>query len=170
MKRFFVAAAIAAATLSAPASAQISVNIGQPGFYGCIDIGGFPPPPLLFPQPMMIQRVPVSRPPLYLHVPPGHARHWGKHCRRYGACGERVYFVQDSWYQQEYAPVYRERHGHRDYDRHEYRDHRRDDRHEYRTEYRRDERRHDHNDYRDERRGRDRGDKRGHDRGHGRDD
>ena len=64
MKRFFIAAAIAAAALSTPASAQVSVNIGQPGFYGRIDIGGFPPPPLLYPAPRMIHRVPVSRPPL----------------------------------------------------------------------------------------------------------
>ena len=162
MKRFFVAAAIAAATLSAPASAQVSINIGQPGFYGRLDIGGFPPPPLLFPEPMMIQRVPVGRPPLYLRVPPGHARHWSKHCHRYRACGERVYFVQDNWYQQEYAPRYQERHGHREH-RHDYRD----DRREYRTEYRREERRHERNDYRDERRGRDRGDGRGRDEDHG---
>mgnify|MGYP000002197152 CR=1 FL=1 len=160
MKRFFVAAAIAAATLSAPASAQVSINIGQPGFYGRLDIGGFPPPPLLFPEPMMIQRVPVGRPPLYLRVPPGHARHWSKHCHRYRACGERVYFVQDTWYPQEYAPRYQERH--REH-RHDYRD----DRREYRTEYRREERRHERNDYRDERRGRDRGDGRGRDEDHG---
>ena len=163
MKRFFIAAAIAAAALtSAPASAQISVNIGQPGFYGRLDIGGFAPPPLLFAEPMMIQRVPVGRPPLYLRVPEGHARHWGKHCHRYRACGERVYFVQDSWYQQEYAPRYQERHIHRSHDRHEYRDnYRRDDRHDYRRDYR--------DDRRGEDRGRGRGDEHRHGRGHDRD-
>ncbi len=145
MKRFLIAATIAAATLSAPASAQVSVSIGQPGFYGRIDIGGFPPPPLLFPEPVVIQRVPVSRPPLYLRVPPGHARDWRKHCKRYHACGERVYFVQDDWYQHEYAPRYQERHSHR-------------------NDYRRDDRR----DYRDEHRGRDRGNERKHDRDDGR--
>ncbi|NTV69093.1 MAG: hypothetical protein HGA71_03000 [Azonexaceae bacterium] len=171
MKRFLIAATIAAAAFSAPASAQVSINIGQPGFYGRLDIGGFPPPPLLFPEPLMIQRVPVGRPPLYLRVPSGHARDWRRHCHRYHACGERVYFVQDNWYQQEYAPVYRERHGHR----HDYRVEQRHDRHEYRTEYRRDERRDYRNDYRDEQRGRDRSDDRGrgrggdHDHGHGRD-
>lgn len=161
MKRILMAMAmtIAAATLSAPAFAQVSVNIGQPGFYGRIDIGGFPPPPLLYPEPRMIHRVPVSRPPLYLHVPPGHARDWRRHCRHYGACGERVYFVQDNWYRDEYAPRYRERHGHRD--RHDgYRDdHRRDHRNDYRDDHRGRDR---HDD-----RGRGRGDDRGH--GHGRD-
>ena len=158
MKRILMAMAmtIAATTLSAPAAAQISVNIGQPDFYGRIDIGGFPPPPLLYPQPRMIHRVPVSRPPLYLHVPPGHARDWRRHCRHYGACGERVYFVQDNWYRNEYAPRYQERHGHRhDGYRDEYR---RQDRHDRRDEYRGD---------RDRGRGHGRGDDHG--RGHGRD-
>lgn len=158
MKHILMAMAmtIAAATLSTPASAQVSINIGQPGFYGRLDIGGFPPPPLLFPEPMMIQRVPVSRPPLYLRVPPGHARDWRRHCRHYGACGERVYFVQDNWYRHEYAPRYQERHIHRDRGRDGYRD-----------DYRRHERR----DHRDDHRGDDRGRGRGddHGRGHGRD-
>jgi hypothetical protein len=150
MKRILMAIAMtaAAATLSAPASAQVSINIGQPSFYGRLDIGGFPPPPLLFPEPLMIQRVPVGRPPLYLRVPPGHAHDWRRHCHRYNACGERVYFVQDNWYQQEYAPRYQERHGHRDH---------------YREEYRRDDRR----DYRDEYRGEDRGRGHGGEHGHG---
>lgn len=158
MKRILMAMAmtIAAVTLSTPASAQVSVSIGQPGFYGRLDIGGFPPPPLLFPEPRMIQRVPVGRPPLYLRVPPGHARDWRRHCHRYGACGERVYFVQDNWYRHEYAPRYQERHIHRDHGRDGYRD-----------DYRRHERR----DHRDDHRGDDRGRGRGddHGRGHGRD-
>jgi opacity protein-like surface antigen len=154
MKRLLIAATIVAATLSAPASAQVSVSIGQPGFYGRLDIGGFPPPPLLFPEPVMIQPVPVGRPPLYLRVPPGHAKNWHRYCRRYGACGERVYFVQDNWYRHEYAPRYQERHGHRGYDRDGYRD-----------GYRGDDRGYDRRDYRDDDRGRGRGEERG--RGHG---
>ena len=158
MKRLLIAVTIAAAALSTPATAQVSTNIGQPGFYGRLDIGGFPPPPLLFPQPMMIHRAPVSRPPLYLRVPPGHARHWGKHCHRYRACGERVYFVQDDWYQQEYAPRYQERHSHRrDYGRDSYRE-------GYRDGHRDDDRGYDRRDYREEERGRGRG--RGHGHGH----
>ena len=158
MKRLLVAVTIAAAALSTPATAQVSINIGQPGFYGRLDIGGFPPPPLLFPQPMMIHRAPVGRPPLYLRVPPGHARHWGKHCHRYRACGERVFFVQDDWYQQEYAPRYQERHSHRrDYGRDSYRE-------GYRDGHRDDDRGYDRRDYREEERGRGRG--RGHGHGH----
>lgn len=169
MKRLLVAVTIAAAALSTPATAQVSINIGQPGFYGRLDIGGFPPPPLLFPQPMMIHRAPVGRPPLYLRVPPGHARHWGKHCHRYRACGERVFFVQDDWYQQEYAPRYQERHGHRGYAREAYRDERREAYREERRDDRRDYRREERRDYRDEDRGRGRGDERGRGHGHGHD-
>ncbi|ODS90363.1 MAG: hypothetical protein ABS45_16170 [Comamonas sp. SCN 65-56] len=65
----------------------------------------------------MIQPVPVGvvRQPLYLRVPPGHAKHWSKHCHEYGACARPVYFVQERWYNDVYAPrqrggqaVYRE--------------------------------------------------------------
>lgn len=118
--RHLWAATLLASTLIAPASAQVSVSIGQPGFYGRLDIGGFPPPPLLFPEPMIIRPARVAYPPLYLRVPPGHAKHWHRYCNRYSACGRPVYFVQDDWYRNEYAPVYRERHHH--HDRHDYRD------------------------------------------------
>ena len=42
--------------------------------------------------------------------PPGHAKYWSKHCRAYNACDERVYFVQDSWYEREYVPLYQKQH------------------------------------------------------------
>lgn len=134
MKRILIAVAVAAITLSAPVFATdvgVSVSIGQPGFYGRLDLGGFPPPPVLYRQPILIQPVPVYRPPIYLHVPPGHAKHWGKHCHKYDACGERVYFVRDSWYNREYVPRYQERYGdHHDHDHDGYRGHDRgDDRH-----------------------------------------
>jgi hypothetical protein len=124
MKRFLLTLLTSAGLLSASAHATdvgVSISIGQPGFYGQIDIGGYPRPTLIYPQPVLIERVPVYRAPIYLRVPPGHAKHWSKHCHQYGACGERVYFVQDDWYDRVYAPQYRERHGHRDdhyYDKH----------------------------------------------------
>ena len=110
--------ALAAAGLAAPvlaADVGVSVSIGQPGFYGRIDIGGYPQPQLIYPQPMMIEPMPPNRPPIYLRVPPEHAKHWKKYCRQYNACGERVFFVHDNWYQQQYVPRFREQHrGHRD--------------------------------------------------------
>ena len=116
MNRLLIAAALAAATVPAlAADVGVSVHVGQPGFYGRLDIGNFPPPRLLYPEPVIIQpvRVGVVRQPIYLHVPPGHAKDWRKHCRKYNACGQPVYFVQEDWYNNVYVPRYRdgERHG-----------------------------------------------------------
>ncbi|MDO9601173.1 MAG: hypothetical protein Q7J02_02560 [Rhodocyclaceae bacterium] len=119
MKRFLLAMA-ATATIGTPALATdigVSVSIGQPGFYGRIDIGGYPQPQVIYRQPVIIERGPFDRPPIYLHVPPGHAKNWGKHCRKYNACGERVYFVKEDWYSREYAPRYQEQHRDRRDDR-----------------------------------------------------
>ena len=51
------------------------------------------------------------RQPVYMHVPPGHAKDWGKHCRKYNACGQPVYFVEDRWYTNTYVPAYAQEHG-----------------------------------------------------------
>ncbi len=115
MKRFLIAAAMAATTagLATPAFAAdvgVSISVGQPGFYGRLDIGDFPRPQVLYSQPVVIERRASYGPPVYLRVPPGHAKHWRKHCHEYHACGERVYFVQDNWYNREYVPRYQERH------------------------------------------------------------
>jgi len=115
MKRaLMLAALLAAAAPVAATDVGVSVSVGQPGFYGRIDIGTFPQPALVYPQPVVIAPpavgVPVPR-PIYLHVPPGHAKDWRKHCARYNACGQPVYFVQDTWYQQVYVPRYQETRG-----------------------------------------------------------
>jgi hypothetical protein len=115
MKHFLLAAAIAATTFTTPALATdvgVSVTVGQPGFYGRIDIGDYPypPPRVIYRQPRVVERVVIEREPVYLRVPPGHAKNWSKHCHKYNACGERVYFVRDDWYEREYVPHYREYH------------------------------------------------------------
>ena len=92
-------------------NANAQIEVGHPGFYGRIEIGGFPEPRLIFPEPVIIDRVRVVEPPIYLHVPPGHAKDWGKHCAKYDACGHRVFFVQDGWYDEVYVPAYQKRHG-----------------------------------------------------------
>ncbi|MES2260067.1 MAG: hypothetical protein V4724_16205 [Pseudomonadota bacterium] len=114
MKKILMAASLLA--LATAASAQgVSINIGQPGFYGRIDIGNMAPPPVIYAQPVIIQRqVRVVEQPLYLRVPPGHAKHWAKHCRAYQACGRQVFFVRDDWYVNDYAPRYRADHGYRE--------------------------------------------------------
>lgn len=118
IKRSIMAFGLIASTLGAPAFAQVgvSVSVGQPGFYGRIDIGDYPRPALIYRQPMVINPVPPGMAPVYLRVPPGHAKNWRKHCHRYDACGVPAYFVTDSWYQREYVPRYEHRHGGRGYD------------------------------------------------------
>lgn len=99
-------AATAALPVQAGTDVGISIGIAQPGVYGRIDIGTAPAPPVLvYPQPVVIAPPPMPRPPVYLYVPPGHAKNWGKHCRRYDACGWPVYFVRNDWYQRHYLPA-----------------------------------------------------------------
>ena len=99
---------IALSTLLLGAAAQatdvgVSVQVGQPGFYGRIDIGNAPPP-VVMAEPVWVQRRPVRVEPVYLRIPPGHPKNWAKHCARYNACGTPVYFVQDDWYHDHVEP------------------------------------------------------------------
>jgi hypothetical protein len=131
MKHFIILAALASINLFNSAQAAdvgVSVSIGQPGFYGRIDIGGYPEPRVIYRQPRVVERIYEEHEPIYLHVPPGHIKHWKRHCHEYNACGERVYFVNDEWYNREYAPRYQEIHRehHEEY-RDEHRDERRDE-------------------------------------------
>jgi len=106
---------MAAAVLALPALAYaqvgVSVNVGEPGFYGRIDIGDYQPPRLIYAEPLLIERVQVRPAPIYLRVPPGHAKHWDRHCRDYGACARPVYFVEDDWYERVYVHEYQAKHG-----------------------------------------------------------
>jgi hypothetical protein len=113
MRRYLIAVLLAFS--AAPAWATdvgVSVTIGEPGFYGHIDIGDFPPPRLLYAEPVIVDHVHLLPHPVYLHVPPGHAKHWHQHCHDYHACNRRVYFVETGWYEEIYVPEYRMRHGH----------------------------------------------------------
>lgn len=112
MKNVILAAVLAAASLPAMAQVGVSISVGEPGFYGQLNIGGAPAPQLIYPQPIVIAPAPqfVGVPPIYLRVPPGQAKHWRNYCGRYGACGRPVYFVRDDWYRDRYVPYYR---GHR---------------------------------------------------------
>lgn len=127
-----------------------------PGVYGQINFGNQPPPPVLYAQPVWIQRAPVQPPPLYLYVPPGHSKNWAKFCGRYNACGRPVYFVKvnnsDRWWEHG-----RDRPGRGPEHREDRREDRRDDR---RQDFRQDFRQGDQGD-------RGRGGEHGHGRGHG---
>jgi hypothetical protein len=106
----------------------INFSVGgeiSPGVYGQVQFGNGPPPPVLYARPSIIIHQPpgVVLEPIYLHVPPGHARNWSRYCRKYDACKRPVYFVRSA----EYEPGYESRHideGRRDEN---YRDERRDE-------------------------------------------
>ncbi|MEO5732505.1 MAG: hypothetical protein ABIN96_11560 [Rubrivivax sp.] len=97
----------AAAPAAHAADVGVSVQISQPGVYGRVDIGRFPQPVVVVQQPVIVRQpayrdrraAPVVQ-PVYLWVPPGHRKHWSKHCAHYGACGTPVYFVRDDWYRE----------------------------------------------------------------------
>lgn len=142
MNNVIVAALLLGASALGQAQTNVSIDIGQPGFYGRIEVGDFGRPPVVHTQPVIVERYVRAAPePVYLRVPPGHMKHWSRHCGRYDACARQVYFVRDDWYTNTYAPRYRELRGRRD---------RGDDR----------------GDDRDHHRGQDRWDDRGRERGH----
>lgn len=87
----------------------------QPGVYGQVQIGNTPRPAVVYERPrvIVVDRRYEHEEPIYLHVPPGHAKNWSKHCREYHACERRVYFVRS----QEYEPEYQREHSH-DHDDH----------------------------------------------------
>ncbi len=140
-----LAAGLLAALASTLAQAQIggSIDINKPGVYGRIDIGpqpgmAYPQPVLIYPQPVVIEptRVAVYQRPMYLYVPPGHAKDWSHHCKHYNACGQPVYFVQESWVRERYVAQHSHDHDHdHDHDRKDHgrghgHDEDRDDHHE----------------------------------------
>jgi len=124
IKNLMMAAALVA--VAAPVSAQVgvSVSVGEPGFYGQLNIGGAPAPQLVYPQPVVVAPAPQysGAAPIYLRVPPGYADHWSQHCAQYRACGRPVYFVRDDCYTNRYVPYYHSKHpkphvGHARHDR-----------------------------------------------------
>ncbi len=111
--KIFAPVVILAALLpiSLPARAEtpiINLSVGgqvSPGVYGQVQFGNAPPPPVFYPQPTIIVQPPAGRllEPIYMNVPPGHAKNWARYCRRYNACDRPVYFVRSA----EYEPGYR---------------------------------------------------------------
>ncbi len=90
------------------AQTDVNVSVGgiiKPGVYGRVEVGTRPPPQVIYPQPVIItqpvvvaqQPVIVQQQPIYMHVPPGHAKKWSKHCYKYNACGQPVYFVKNEY-------------------------------------------------------------------------
>lgn len=104
-----LAAAGLALAVGPVAAQDVRVTISgevAPGVYGRVDIGSRPPPPVLYPQAVVILKPLKPGPPatpIYVHVPPGHAKNWSKHCKKYNACDHPVYFVKSA----EYEPGYK---------------------------------------------------------------
>lgn len=123
-----------AASSAFAADVGVSIHVGDPSYYGRIDIGNVPQPPrIIYAQPVYIQRPPAGDDrPIYLRVPRGYEKHWEKHCHAYDACNRPVYFVREDWYRQHYLAGRRGTDGHdwgRDHDRRGEFDRRRGDDH-----------------------------------------
>ena len=122
---------MALVAIAPPARAQ-NVGVGVtitgeivPGVYGQVVLGNRAAPPLLYAQPVIAAPVVVAQPvalePIYLHVPPGHAKHWRKHCHEYHACDRPVYFVRSAEYEPGFnMERWREEHGHGNHGKHEH--------------------------------------------------
>ena len=83
--------------------------IGDPNYYGQVDLGNNTAPPIVYATPMVVQPAPpgIFYPPVYLRVPPMYYQNWPQYCGFYNACFYPVFFVQDSWYMSVYSPWYR---------------------------------------------------------------
>ena len=68
----------------------------RPGVYGRILFRNAPPPPVIYPQPVVANRAlgPIKGRPVYWYLPPGQVRKWATYCRKYAACDVPVYFVR----------------------------------------------------------------------------
>ena len=108
MKRILLSLLFVAAPLLAQAQVGVSVNIGEPGFFGQINLGNEPRPPVIYANPVIVQAPSngYNAAPMYLRVPEEHHKHWNRYCAQYNACGRQVYFVTDDWYNNSYAPRY----------------------------------------------------------------
>ncbi|MCT0207714.1 hypothetical protein [Synechococcus sp. CS-1332] len=94
------------------AQTSLTLQLGQPGYFGPINLGNQTPPPVYGYGPVIVR--PDSRgrdrwtqaatQPVYLRVPMNQARDWGRYCGLYQACNMPVQFVRDDWYRNVYAP------------------------------------------------------------------
>ncbi len=113
INKFLISSALLGLTQLSQAS-DIGVKVilegeVQPGVYGRVEIGNDSHPDLVYAQPrVVVVDQHRSERPVYLHVPPGHAKHWDKHCREYQACDRRVYFIRSTEYSQEYQREHRQ--------------------------------------------------------------
>ena len=73
MKHFvFIIMMMLVVTSAYAADVGVSVSVGQPGFYGRIDIGNYPQPEVIYAKPVVIHAAPagVVYQPMYVHILP----------------------------------------------------------------------------------------------------
>ena len=112
MQRRFIHAALVASfgVFGTALAADINVHIGDPGYYGRLELGDSPKPVLISPTPVIIERERVVEQPTYVYVPAEQRSNWANYCSRYEACGRPVYFVEERWYNDVYVPHYKSTH------------------------------------------------------------
>ncbi|MFO1390387.1 hypothetical protein [Cellvibrio sp.] len=112
MRKYILSLSVLLSLQAAPQSfaGDLGINVilsGEikPGVYGEVQIGNAPRPVVVYDQPrvIVVSKRYINEPPIYLHVPPGHAKHWDKHCGEYHACERRVYFVRSEEYDSGYV-------------------------------------------------------------------
>jgi hypothetical protein len=105
----FAILSIAASFSVLGANEGATLKPGQPGYFGRIDIGDVPHPDLVSFKPVVIKPVSGATRPMYMHVPAAQAKDWAKHCGKYKACDQNVFFVKTQWYNSVYVPFHRDR-------------------------------------------------------------
>lgn len=118
---FTISALLVPQTQARDVSISVQGQI-QPGVYGQIHVGQ--PAVRVYHQPVYQQ--PVYQQPVYVHhdyspqyapqtvyvqtvlvqAPRKHRKHWKKYCHHYGACQQRVQFVEVDYRQRQYEKVY----------------------------------------------------------------
>lgn len=85
-----------------------AVPVGDPGYYGQVDVINTAPP-VVYATALIVQVPPpgVIYSPVYLRVPTYYYQNWPQYCGFYNACFYPVFFVQEVWYANVYAPWYR---------------------------------------------------------------
>lgn len=134
-----IATSLGVALSAAAFSQGVTVRVGEPGFYGRLDIGDAPRPALVTPSPVIVEREHVVQEPTYVYVPTEQQHDWANYCGRYDACSRPVYFVQEQWYKDVYVPQYKSRHEIREEKRdakRDYKDAKRDAKRDYKDDKR----------------------------------
>jgi|GEM_PF-810418 len=126
LKKMLLPGFLSIATLLVPQTQAGDVSISvqgqiQPGVYGEIHVGQ--PAVRVYQQPVYHQPVYVERhysphyaphyapQPVYVQTvlvqaPKKHRKHWRKYCHHYGACQQRVQFVEVDYQPRQYEKVY----------------------------------------------------------------